>query len=81
MKIANLQLSFADWAFKYEDDDITYCLFARPIGQGPCDQRCEKCLDWENSFGPEMTVIPNLNPHTRIDKDHGQQFYIVTLQP
>ena len=51
---------------------------ARPIGQGPCDQRRESCLSWENSFGPKMTVI--LKP-SGIDKDHGRQFYTVAYHP
>ena len=48
------------------------------MGQGPCDQYCESCLGCGNSFGPNYY---DCQPPARIDKDHGQQFYTVTLQP
>ena len=55
-------------------------LIVRPVGQGPCDQHHESCLDWENSFGLKKPVIPN-PPPTKVDKDHAQHFNTVTLQP
>ena len=42
-------------------------IFARPIEQGPCDQRPEDCLAWENSFGQKMAAIPI---PSKIDNDH-----------
>ena len=54
-------------------------MIADPTGQGPCDQRRESCLGGENIFGPKVTNTKL--PPTKVDMDHGQQFYITTLQP